>query len=278
MKNILYILLLLAFTNVFSQEKDKQKSTNESKQYTYEANQKTATDFVAAEADYRKAISKNPENTVAKYNLGNAYYKKENLDEASFRYEQAVETAQTKAQKHKAYHNMGNINMKNKAYQKAIEAYKNALRNNPSDDETRYNLALAKEKLKKEQQNQKNDKDQKDKNDQKKDDKNKEDNKNKKDKDQKDQKDKKGDEKDKKDNEGGKDGKEKQKKNNKGDDDKQNENDPNKKGNSKPRPNQLSPQQVKNLLEAMQNEEKKVQEKINAQKIKGVKTKTEKDW
>ncbi|MEL6918793.1 MAG: hypothetical protein AAFO99_13810, partial [Bacteroidota bacterium] len=45
-----------------------------------------------------------------------------------------------------------------------------------------------------------------------------------------------------------------------------------------PRPNQLSPQQVKNLLEAMQNEEKKVQEKIDAKKVKGVKVKKEKDW
>ena len=48
--------------------------------------------------------------------------------------------------------------------------------------------------------------------------------------------------------------------------------------NKSPRPNQLSPQQIENLLEAMQNEEKKVQEKMEAKKIKGAKRKTEKDW
>ena len=59
----------------------------------------------------------------------------------------------------------------------------------------------------------------------------------------------------------------------------QNDKDPNKdKGQPKPQPGKMSPQQVKNLLEAMNNEEKKVQEKMNASKTKGVKIQTEKDW
>ena len=59
--------------------------------------------------------------------------------------------------------------------------------------------------------------------------------------------------------------------------------DPNKQGDQKKKkqqqqPGKLSPQQVRNLLEAMNNQEKKVQEKINAQKTKGVKVRNEKDW
>ncbi|WNH14145.1 hypothetical protein [Thalassobellus suaedae] len=46
----------------------------------------------------------------------------------------------------------------------------------------------------------------------------------------------------------------------------------------KPQPGQMSPQQMKNLLEAMNNQEQKVQEKMNAEKMKGVKIQTDKDW
>jgi hypothetical protein len=35
--------------------------------------------------------------------------------------------------------------MKEKIIRKAVEAYKDALRNKPSDEETRYNYALAKD-------------------------------------------------------------------------------------------------------------------------------------
>ena len=64
--------------------------------------------------------------------------------------------ADNSTSKHQAFHNMGNVFMKQKDYAKAVETYKNALRNNPQDEETRYNYALAKELLEKEQQQQDN--------------------------------------------------------------------------------------------------------------------------
>ncbi len=263
------------------EKKQKVKLLRESENLTWDANKNLSEDkFVDAEVDYRKAISKSSENHEAPYNLGNAYYGKESYSEAFGRFKQAGELATGKADKHKAYHNMGNVFMKRKEYEKAVEAYKQALRNDPKDEETRYNLALAKEMLKKEQEDQKNDQnednkekqDQEDKKDQNQDKKDGDDG----EKDDKDQKDKqdegdKGDEKKEDNKEGEGDKKEEQKK-------QPDQGDTPEEQQQQPRPNQLSKQQVQNLLEAMQNEEKKVQEKIDAQKVKGVKVKTEKDW
>lgn len=285
MKKLVYIVFLIGcFT--YAQDdadvKEKEKALNTSKNLTWEANKELSeNNFSQAEANYRKAISKSSENAVAPYNLGSAYYNKETYSEAFGRFKQAGELASSKADKHKAYHNMGNVFMKNKEYEKAVEAYKEALRNNPSDEETRYNFALAKELLKKQQDEQK-------KNDQNKDDKkdNKEDQKDKNEDKEKNE----GDGDDKKDGEDKKDKGDEGDKENKDDkdgkgDDKKDQKKPNDKGDKKPqdqqqqpRPNQLSKQQVKNLLKAMENEEKKVQEKMDAQKVKGAKVKNEKDW
>lgn len=250
-KGILYILLLVSFA-VFAQEKDKTlpKANDE-----YAQNK-----FVEAEANYRISNSKFPKRTVAPFNLGNAIYKQNQAAEAKFAYAKAIKNLKLKYQKHKAYHNLGNVFMKEKDYSNAVEAYKNALRNNPADDETRYNLALAKKMLKENPP---------------KDDKNKDKNK---DKDKKDNKDKdknddKGD-KDKKDNKGDKD-----KKDDKGDQDKgKNGDKPKEEGQPKPMPGGISKQRLENLLDAVNNEEKKVQDKVNAQKVKGKPVQSEKNW
>jgi Ca-activated chloride channel family protein len=288
---ITFLILLfgsLAFGQVADkeQEKEKEKALRSSKNLTWEANKELSqNNFVNAEANYRKAIAKSDENAVAPYNLGNAYYEKETYNEAFSRFKQAGEMAVDKKEKHIAYHNMGNVFMKNKEYEKAVEAYKQALRNNPNDEETRYNLALAKEMLKKQQDEDK-------KNDKNKDKKDEEDKKDKNQDDKKDgdnNKDNKGDQKDDKNKDKGDEGDkgdQKKEENKNGEGDKKEEEKKPEQGKDpsgqneqqQPRPNQLSPQQVKNLLEAMQNEEKKVKEKIDAQRAKGVKVKNEKDW
>ncbi|NNC45597.1 MAG: aerotolerance regulator BatC [Winogradskyella sp.] len=226
-------------------------------------------DFIAAEMEYRKAISKYPNTAVGNYNLAHTFYKKGTFDEALYINQMAVKNAVTKEEKHKAYHNIGNVLMQNKLCKEAVEAYKNALRSNPTDDETRYNLALAKECAEEQEGDGEEDKE-----DDKGEDENKED------QDKKDD----GDEKDDNKDEGDKDKKEGEDKEdengdpkeNKKDDGKGDENKKQKK--PKPQPGQLSPQQIKNILEAMNNQEQKVQEKINAEKQKGAKIKTEKDW
>ncbi len=289
---LLFCLFLLIGLTSYAQDEDDaqkeaEKALNASTNLTWDANnQLISNDFINAESDYRRAISKSEKNVVAPFNLGTAYYNREHYGEAFGRFKQAGEKTTEKPKKHKAFHNMGNVFMKNKEYQKAVEAYKESLRNNPNDEETRYNLALAKEMLKKQQDEQKNDQNQ--------------DNKDK--QDQEDQKDKNKDQNDegenKKDNEGeqnedenkdkgddGDDGENKPEENKEGEGDKKkeqekkpNEGDQPEEQKKQPRPNQLSKQQIQNLLEAMQNEEKKVQEKMEARKIKGKKIKNEKDW
>src|SRR5690606_3611968 len=118
----LTVTLFLSFFLTYAQEKEKDKEAEKtarvSENLTYEANQELARDdFEDAEVSYRKAIAKNAENATARYNLGNAYYRRENLGEAFTRYKQAGETAGTPEEKHKAYHNLGNVFMKNKEYQ-----------------------------------------------------------------------------------------------------------------------------------------------------------------
>ncbi len=279
-KIVLFIFIISAA--VFSQDdlKEKEKALKASTDITFEANKELAdNDFIDAEVTYRRAISKSNENTAAPYNLGNAYYTKESFSEAFGRFKQAGELTSEKPVKHKAFHNMGNVFMKNKEYAKAVEAYKEALRNDPSDEETRYNLALAKELLKKDKNNKNKDDNKENQDQEEKKDKNQDQ------QDQGDNKDEnKGDPKDeeKDSNEGDKGDQEKEE-NKKGDgDEKKEEKKQPEQGDQQqqkqPRPNQLSQQQIKNLLEAMQNEEKKVKEKMDAQKVKGVKTKNKKDW
>ncbi len=271
------------FTSIFSfsQEENKELllAAKKANNFVYEGNELIEEeDFVSAEMEYRKAISKQLTTVAGTYNLGTSYYNSGNFDEALYRLQQAAETATSKLEKHKAFHNIGNILMQNKKCKEAVEAYKNALRNNPSDDETRYNLSVAKVCAEEEQKQEDQNKD--DKKDQDKKDENKED------QDKKENKDKEGDNKEDKKDEGDQEKKEgedekdeegkpkdEKKDKGKGDEDKKKE-----QQKPQPQPGQLSPQQIKNLLEAMNNQEQKVQEKMNAEKQKGVKIKTEKDW
>lgn len=200
------------------------------------------------------------------FNLGNTQYQTKAFDEAAQQFYRTHKFSENKTDKHAALHNMGNVYMKQKEYQKAVESYKSALRNNPSDNETRYNYALAKSLLEDDNKDQKkNNQDKKNKDQKKNEDKNE-----------------KSSDQEKQDD----DGDEKKNKGEEPNDDKNQDEKPNdiddkssKKKNSDTRkPGQLSKDQVKSLLEAMNNQEKKVQDKINAKKVKGIPVKTKKDW
>ncbi|HET8809761.1 MAG TPA: tetratricopeptide repeat protein [Flavobacteriaceae bacterium] len=274
-----YIIPLLVFFQIgtlSAQEKNPEKIEKKVNKYMQLAEAALSeNNFPIAEANYRKAISLDTSNAKPLYNMGTLYYTKDKALEAADRLRNAGKTSEAKALKHKAFHNQGNAFMKQKNYQAAVEAYKNALRNDPTDDQTRYNLALAKKLLEKEQK-------QKQKNSPKDDKKKKEE--------------KKGNEQKKQNQKGGG---EQDKKQQKGDEQKDKKGDPNEKGKQKdknqqqqkeapknskqpqqpkPAPGQLSQQQIKNLLEAMQNQEREIQEKINARKTKGSKVNSEKDW
>ena len=233
--------------------------------------------FAEAEADYRKALALGERENGA-FNLGNEYHLRGQNKEALFRFKQSAKDASSYDHKHRAFHNLGNAYMKEKMYQEAVEAYKEALRSNPQDDESRYNLAVAQDLLDKNppppDENKDDKKDQEEKEDQNQQDQQDQDGENQNDpnqndqnQDNQDQQDQGDDQKDPKDQQGDDQGKN------------QKPNDQNQKQNpQQPKPGQLSPQQIKNLLEAMNNEEQKVQDKMNLKKAKGAKVKRSKDW
>jgi tetratricopeptide (TPR) repeat protein len=251
MKNFfLYSLLLISFS-IFAQEKEKDKNLPKGNDAYNDKK------FNEAEAEFRISEAKFKKKAKSSYNLGNSIYKQKQAAEAKYHFVKALAVAKTKTEKHKAFHNLGNCLMLEKDYQGAVEAYKNALRNNPSDEKTRYNYALAKKMLKenppKASDDKNKDKDKKQKEDQKK----------KQDKNQ-----------DKNDNKDQKDQKDQDKDQNKGN----NKPDPKEGENPQKQKSGINKQTLESMLDAVNNEEKKVQEKVNLQKVKGKPKQTEKDW
>lgn len=242
-KIVLYSLILISFL-AKAQEKEKDKNLPKGNDSFAEKK------YADAEAEYRISESKSPKKSIASYNLGNAIYRQNQTSEAKYHYAKAMKTARTREEKHQALHNIGNTLMKDKDYAGAVEAYKNALRNNPADEETRYNYALAKKMLKDNppKKDDKKDKDKKDKD---------------KDKDKKDDK---------------KDGKDKDKDKKDGDKNKDKQDKNQDQGQPKPQPGGISKQRLENLLDAVNNEEKKIQDKVNKQKVQANPKKAEKDW
>jgi len=253
--NILFyfFISMLVSANIYAQSENYAKFFNK-------GNKLFDNNFKEAEKNYRTAIDDSLSDLRASFNLSNKYYSEGLYEEAISRQIEATMLANNKSEKHSAYHNLGNSLMKKEMCSEAVLAYKNALRNNPVDDETRYNLALAK-KCEEEQQNDDDEnKDDENKDDENKDDENKDDQ----------NKDDENKEDESKDNQ------------NKDDESKDNQNKDNNK-NDKPneknnQQSKLSPQQIKNLLKAMENAEKKVQAKVNDKNQKGIKVVSEKDW
>ena len=237
MKKYKLLFALLSFGLMSAQNNIEKKSNNLVFDGNIEFEKK---DLELAEYKFRKAKAIDSFNYNAPYNLGNSLYKNKLSVDAELMYKKALRIDASKENKHKGFHNLGNTYMQKEDYQNAVNAFRSALLNNPDDEETRYNYVLAKELLKKQNQNKDNNKDQKD------------------------QKDK---NQDQKENEGENDKKDKDQKNKDGD-----------KNPQEPKKNQISPQQLKNLLEAMNKEEKKVQDKVNKKKFKGNPKSNKKDW
>ena len=162
-KAVVAVLFLLVATGVQAQG-DRLLVRQGNKQFR-------AGNYAEAEVSYRKAVEKNPRNAQAHYNLGNALLGQRKDSAAVVQFENAAKQETNAMRKAQSYHNIGVICQGQKQYAQAIEAYKEALRNNPTDDETRYNLELCKRQQQQQQnqQNQQNkdNKDNKDKKDQK---------------------------------------------------------------------------------------------------------------
>jgi Ca-activated chloride channel family protein len=265
MKNIviLYFFFVLGL-NLFS--KDDAKEFIKSGNSKYNSNK-----FNEAEIDYRKSLEAQKGSNTANFNLGDALYKQGKYPEAAEKFQDILSKNVPKEIKSQAYHNLGNSLLKSEKYQESIDAFKNSLKLNSSDKETKYNLEYAKRKLAVQQEQQKQDK---------KNDKNKKDDKDKKDGDKKD--DKNGDKKDDKgkddqkkdgkngDNQDKKDGKDKDGKG------EQPDNKDGKQGEQGQKQQKISKDDANRILQALSNEEKKVQKKLRL--LKRDRVKVEKNW
>lgn len=247
MRRMMFLIVFVMTSPVFSQQSEKEMAQG-NRHFKKEA-------YAEAEAAYRVSQSRSQSGTSA-YNLGNAIYRLEKPAEAKLAYANALKNAKTRTEKHQAYHNIGNVLMKEKNYQGAVQAYKNALINNPSDDQTRYNYALAKKMLK--ENPPKNDGNQDKNQDQggDKDEENKDDSQ-------------------PKDNEKGKNDEPDQK-------NQPDPKDPEDQQQPAPQPQAtpggISKERMENLLDAVNNEERKVQDKVKATQEKGRPVRNEKDW
>lgn len=118
-----------------------------------------------AEVDFRKALETQGVYTpAATYNLGNALYRQNKYEEAASAFSHVADAKIDKKDIAKAYHNLGNTYLQMQKFQESVDAYKKALRNNPNDMESKYNLAVAQKLMKnppkdKNQQNQQNQQD-----------------------------------------------------------------------------------------------------------------------
>lgn len=233
MKAILIITISLISFSVFGQTERKYiRSGN--KLY----DEKKYTD---AELSYRKALDKKANSFESSFNIGNSLYKEGKFLEAANQFSNLTDATNDKDKLAKVYHNLGNSYVKSQKLQEGIDSYKKSLIQNPSDKDTKFNLAYV-QRLLKQQQEQK----------------------------EKDKQDKKEDPKDKKKED--KDNKDQQKKQ-----DQQKQKDQQKQDQQK-QEKKISPEDAQRMLDAVQNDEKKLQKKLEEQKASGEKVKVLKNW
>lgn len=209
-----------------------------------------------AEVDFRKVVESAPKNFEANFNLGTSYYKQEKYDDAIKSFASAFESAKDNESRAKVFHNIGNSLLKSNKLEQSVEAYKNALKFNPKDQDTKYNLSYALEMLKnKDKDKDKNDKNKDDKNDQKKDDQKNQQNQN------NDQQNKDQNKQDQQQNQQPKDQEAKQ---------------DNTKQPQQPKEVKISKDEAQRILDALKNNEKDLQKLLR--KKSGKVKKTDKDW
>lgn len=241
-------------------------------------------DFEKAEVEYRKAIDKKALSFEGGFNLGDALYKQKKYEEALQQFSSMAKEEKDKERLGELYHNIGNTLLAMEKTEESIEAYKESLRNRPGSAETKYNLEYARNK---QQQQQDQDKDKQDKQDNK----DNQDQKDQQNKDNQDQnKDQNQDQKDQDQKDQNKDQQDKDQQNKDQQDQNKDQNQDNKDNRDKQDQQQQQPQEQQGkiskedaarLLEALQNDEKNVQEKVQKQKAqeqKAKKMKIEKDW
>ena len=224
--------------------------------------------YEEAEIFYRKALEENQGMTEGVFNLGNTTYQQKRFEEAAARFGEVAAREELPAQtRSAAYYNQGNALFEARDYEKAVSSYKQSLRLQPGNEDTKYNLSMAQTMLKKQQEQQQDqqnqDQQKQDQQDQDQNQDQKQDQQNQDQKDQgKDQQDQDQQDQQKQDQQPGDQDSESEQKDQQGE----------------PKEMNMSPEELQRILEALEQDEKDVQKKINAQKVKGVKGESEKDW
>lgn len=198
--------------------------------------------FSNAETEYRKALNKKPNDIQWNFNLADAIYKQQRFDEAAGKFADLAEKMETPEEKARALHNLGNSQLLNQKLDESIETYKKALRQNPNDLDTKYNLAYAqllKKQQEQQQQNQDQNQDQQDQNQDKQD----------------------------------------QNKDQQNQDQQQQQNQDQQQQQQQAQQNKISKENAEQLLQVLQNDEREIQDKVKKmQAAQAKRARTEKEW
>lgn len=223
-----------------------------------------STKYADAENYYRKALEEDPNNWDASYNLANALFRQGKLEDAARQYQAVAQrNIDSKTKRANAYHNLGNCMLMGNNLQAAIEAYKESLRNDPTNLETKYNLAWAQNKLK-EQQDQQNEQNQNQNQNQ--------------DQDQQQDQQNQDNQQDQNQNQDNKQDQQKQDSDQNQDQQQNQQNQNQDQQQGEQNEHQMSKEDAMRILEALENDEKDVQDKVQKQKAKPVQRRTQKDW
>ncbi len=231
---------------------------------------------------FDEALKEKPDWAEVKYNRALAQYKSEEYEEAAEKFNEVTLSASDKKLKSKAFHNMGNSLLKQEKWQESAEAFKKALMNNPADEDSRYNLSYALQKIQQQQEEQENEENEDEEN---KDEESEDEDSSDQDENEDGNEDDDGSDQDE-DEEDGEDENSGEAQNEDGEDEEDDEggSDQNDEGDEEeeqqqPQPNQLSQEDVDRILDALLNEERQVQEGLNKEKGQPVKGKQiEKEW
>jgi len=225
--------------------------------------------FQEAEISYKKALDTDQESLRAGFNLGDAIYEQENYTESGKKFMEISERAKDEDVRAGSYHNLGNALLKEKKYAESIEAYKKALKINPDEPDTKYNLQYAKTMLKKQQQQQQQQQNK---------DQNKQDQQNKDQKDQKDQQEQQKQDQ-QQEQQQKQDQQEQQQQQQQQQQQGQEEEQQQKEQQQKQQPLKISKEDAQRMLDALSNEEKETLKKLIEKRIKAQGSKAkEKDW
>ena len=244
MKQLVIILLISLFPAILVAQNERKHVRSGNKIYQKAIKDTTKIDtaaFARAETEYRKALEKKPTDKYWNFNLADAIYKQNRFDEAAGKFSELAEQMTNPVEKARAYHNLGNSQLMNQKIDESIESYKKALRQNPTDLETKYNLAYA-QLLKNQQQQQQNQQNQDQNKDQKQDQEQQQQNQDQQNKDQ---------------------NKDQQQQNQQ----------------QQQAQNKISKDNAEQLLQALQNDEKNIQDKVKKiQAAEAKRQKVEKEW